>query len=48
MDSRFEESRLVLQLFYYIHFRKGMNFIFQAIGEIQSLLFFYKDRFGIK
>ena len=47
-------SESELQIGYYIHFQtntvgKGMNTLIpRAISQIVSLLFFYKDEFGIK
>ena len=41
-------SEFNLKLCYYINFWKGMNFYYlPAIGYIVSLLFFYKNDFGI-
>ena len=54
MDGRIVVSEFVLQSGYYVHFRadnlgKGMNpLILPAIGQIEQLLFFYENRFGIK
>ena len=54
LDCGLEESNFELQLHYYIHFwanslGKDMKLlILPVIGSIVSLLFFYKDGFGIK
>ena len=54
LDCRNEVSEFKLQPGYYIHYQtntceKGMNpLIPSAIGQIASVLFFYKDDFGIK
>ena len=54
LDCNIMLSEFKLQSQYYVYFqintlRKAMNLLlFQAIGYIVSLLFFYKDGFGIK
>ena len=54
LDCGLEVSEFELQSCYYVHFRtntfeKAMNpLILRAVGKIVSLLFFYKDGFGIK
>ena len=54
LDCSLKVSEFQLHLHYYIHFctntlGKGMNpFIPLAMSRIVSLLFFYKDGFGIK
>ena len=54
LDCCQEVSEFELQSYYYVNFwintfGKGMEFpITPAISLILSLMFFYKDRFGIK
>ena len=54
LECSLEVSWFELQLHNYIHFqintiRKGMSLLFPSgMDEIVSLLFFYKDGFGIK
>ena len=54
LDCHVEVTEFELQTYNYIHFGsntigKGMKpLILQAIGYIVSLVFFYKDGFGIK
>ena len=54
MDCGIVVRKFELQSHYYVHFQtntlgKGMNpLILLAMGELASLLFFWKDAFGIK